>query len=542
MLVGDLWRLLALSATGLVTIIAFATAVRPLAAGQLGPLDALRFMGLAVIPMLQFALPFASGFAATLSHHRFSSENEALAASAGGISYRSMLVPAGATGLILAVVVAGLSHEVIPKFYRAMELVAHRDVAKLIESQIRRGQTVNFGDMLVRADEVYRLEPEGGPASDVLVLDGVLAISLDESGDVKADVTAERADVWLTTEQRPDGMDATVVRMRLRGATWWQREGGLGDQGALEIRPFVFPHAFRDKPKFHTFDELVEMRANPDLNRGIDARRRNLAAALAQALAEREVGQSIASEGRVTLLGVDDQRIAMQADEVERLEGGVMRLTASGGQRVEVTRRVADGSLRRHLAESATLTLTSEARGGATMATLRLRNVETPEVGEASRTELVYGDLRLRNDPAGRLVERSSSDLMESAESVVEEIEATGWGEAAEAIRRASNALEERIEQLRADILGNHHERFALSAACLVMTLTGAVMALRLREGLPLTVYLWSFFPALGAVVTISSGEHIVPRNETLGLALLWGGVGALALYTLVAYRRLARH
>ncbi len=542
MLLGDLWRLLALSTTGLVTVIAFAAAVRPLAEGQVGPLDALRFMGLAVVPMLQFALPFASGFAATLSHHRFSSENEALAASAGGISYRALLVPAGVTGLLAALVVAGLSHQVIPKFYRAMELVAHRDAARVIESQIRQGQTVNLGDMIVRADDVHRLQPEHGPATDVLVMDGVLAMSLDENGDVKADVTAERADVWLTTERRPDGTDATVVRMRLRGATWWQREGGLGDQGELEVRPFVFPHDFRDRPKFRTYDELVAMRDNPDLNRSVDARRRALAAALAQALAQREVGHAMDAEGRVTLLGRDGQRISVQGGRVERVALGKVRFVPPSGQRLEATRRLSDGSIRRHLAASAALSLSSEARSGATAATLRLQGVETPEVGGASRRELTFTDLRLRNDPSEGLFATGSSALLASASSVAAELEAAGWSGSAEATRKAMEELEERIQRLRGDIVGNHHERFALSAACLVMTLTGAVMALRLREGMPLTVYLWSFFPALGAVVTISGGEHIVPRHETLGLTLLWGGVAALTLYTLAAYRGLARH
>ena len=91
LLLSDLWRLLALSASALVVVIAFAAAVRPLATGQLGPLSAVKFMLLAVPPMLQFALPFAAGFAATLAYHRFASENEAIAASAGSERRRSMI-------------------------------------------------------------------------------------------------------------------------------------------------------------------------------------------------------------------------------------------------------------------------------------------------------------------------------------------------------------------------------------------------------------------------------------------------------------------
>ena len=98
----DLWKRILLTASILVTVIAFAAAIRPLADGKVGAVDALRFMGLAIVPMLQFALPFAAGFAATLTYHDFASDNEAMACSAGGISYKAMLGPAAFTGLALA--------------------------------------------------------------------------------------------------------------------------------------------------------------------------------------------------------------------------------------------------------------------------------------------------------------------------------------------------------------------------------------------------------------------------------------------------------
>ena len=65
---------------------------------------------------------------------------------------------------------------------------------------------------------------------------------------------------------------------------------------------------------------------------------------------------------------------------------------------------------------------------------------------------------------------------------------------------------------------------------------------MRLRHSLPLAVYMWSFFPALAAVLTVSAGQQMVHQNGPIGLLLLWGGVGALALFTLAEYARLTRH
>ena len=51
-------------------------------------------MGLAMVPMLQYVLPFAAGFGATLAYHRQTSENELTAAKASGVSHRALLMPA----------------------------------------------------------------------------------------------------------------------------------------------------------------------------------------------------------------------------------------------------------------------------------------------------------------------------------------------------------------------------------------------------------------------------------------------------------------
>ena len=118
---AELWRLLLLTVAVLVTVIAFAAAVKPLADGKLGPAEAIKFMVLAIPPMLAYALPFAAGFAATLAYHRMAQDNELLAAHSGGIAHRSLLTPAVGTGFALFLALASLNEYAIPHFLRAME-------------------------------------------------------------------------------------------------------------------------------------------------------------------------------------------------------------------------------------------------------------------------------------------------------------------------------------------------------------------------------------------------------------------------------------
>jgi hypothetical protein len=55
-------------------------------------------------------------------------------------------------------------------------------------------------------------------------------------------------------------------------------------------------------------------------------------------------------------------------------------------------------------------------------------------------------------------------------------------------------------------------------------------------------VYLWSFFPALIAVITISAGQQASHQSGLWGLGLLWSGVGVLVVYAGVAFWSVRRH
>ena len=85
---GELLRVFLLSATVLVLVVAFGAAIKPLAGDDLaGPLQVAKYITLAIVPMLQFAIPFSAGFAATLVMHRYTADNEILAASVSGLYF-----------------------------------------------------------------------------------------------------------------------------------------------------------------------------------------------------------------------------------------------------------------------------------------------------------------------------------------------------------------------------------------------------------------------------------------------------------------------
>lgn len=197
-LARDLWRLVLLTAAVLVTVIAFAAAIKPLADGKLGPVETLKFMILAMPPMLQYALPFAACFGATLAYHRWAADNEITACHAGGISHRALLVPALVSGLVLGLVLLALSNFVIPRFLRNMAELVSQDASKLIVNTIKRGESIRLGDRMLYADQVVEQGPDAsGGAFQTLWLGGVLIVKLDRDGNVEEQASASEATIWL---------------------------------------------------------------------------------------------------------------------------------------------------------------------------------------------------------------------------------------------------------------------------------------------------------------------------------------------------------
>ena len=128
---ADLCRIMLLTASVLVTVIAFGAAIRPIMQNLFGAEDLLRFVALASVPMLQFALPFAGAFAGTIVYARLAADNEVLAMSAAGMSYRRVFMPAILLGLLLFVGMVLLVDLGVPRLWSSMDRFKTRDPTRL---------------------------------------------------------------------------------------------------------------------------------------------------------------------------------------------------------------------------------------------------------------------------------------------------------------------------------------------------------------------------------------------------------------------------
>jgi lipopolysaccharide export LptBFGC system permease protein LptF len=592
-LTSELLRTLVLFAGGLVVLVSFAAAIRPLAKGDVGLGDAIRLMGLLSVPMSQFALPFAAGFAATVVYHRFSSDNEATACRASGIPQRAILMPSLFVGLILALVVAVLANSVMPRFYRAAEQIIARDIGRLIVNPINDGNPIRLGAWDLYADEVYRPElPEDSTALDHLILLSVVASQIGEDGATTQFVSARRVDMWLseaTPEETGTGEWGTSVQLAFTEPVGLAPEGDVSFSiGTLGTGRIILPSSFEDDPKLLTFRELREARREPRRLDITDRRARELALELGRVRVAESVRDRVENDRRLVLTR-GDETIAIEADTLTPIDGR-WRLASNRQDLNEPLIRVVytndRGFSRTHFAQGATLRFASRSgsegafavsvgagsRAG-TLDGVRVAGDSAGESGErialtleleqvitldsamagadadaardaantgAEQQLLAYSgvvlagqsDLPEADWPAARLLE-AADDMLESDGSIAQAQQA--------AVTREAKLLRERIDRQDRDIVSRMHERAAFVCAVLLMGVLSAIIAMRLRDALPLVVFLWSFFPALGAVVLISSGQQTVEKSGLHGLLILWGGVVLLAGVAAHQYRALVR-
>ncbi len=546
LIVRELLRAGALTTGVLVTVIAFGAAIKPLSDDDLFTVGQVAtYIVLAMVPMLQFALPFAAGFAGTMSLHRMTTDNEILAAAASGISYRRLLAPVVALGLVLTLVMVLLTQTVIPRFWGLLEQTVAKDVTVLFERTIGSGEPFVLGDLQVWADRIVREPaedvPEGVDAR--LRLYEVAVADLAADGRVATDVTASQ--VAIDVYRQPG---ETILSLRMGEAVAFRpADGMLAWMERPEAAIIRIPTDLRDSPKRMTFSELLELHERPDEHVRIRGVRRDLAETIRLEDAARTIGERLERSGEAELAS---RTMGSYVVENARLEG--RRLVPRAGDGLMV--RQLEGGRERRLFRARSAVIAEDPGAGLGTVTSGLT------VGERERVE----DLRLRLELAD--VRWSDADDVETVnvrETVpLEALRLPGFddravlemdgaalaarvaaGEYSGAVTGRLASLDEWVRDLQLEIRARMTSRFATSLTALLLLLLGATLAMWRRGDTPLTIYLYAFLPSVLGLILVSSGEHLVRDAAVVqGYALMWSGNAVLAGIIGWAFLRLSRN
>ncbi|MFN3165808.1 MAG: LptF/LptG family permease [Phycisphaeraceae bacterium] len=570
----ELLKVLVLTTAVMVVVLSFGAAIGPMSDGLLGPVSLIKFVLYTIPTVLGFALPFAGAFSATVVFHTMTKDNEVLACRAGGMSYSRIFAPVVALGLVLMVVLLLLSNTIVPGFWKSAKRTVEGDVLGILVSQLNQNRPYMFGDGLVLyADAAEMRDPPTGSsagglrAEQLIVMTGVAVGEIDKaSGKVSKDTTASTASALLVR----DAFGKSYITLKLVNPVYINVEGDKlqRDIGQSEVaetnQPIELPNPIEDEAVFFTFQDLMRLKQRPHDFDMVRSAQSDLAAAVSRQqlthLIQQALGDSASGRGFVRLKsGLNNEYYRLSARGVEPIEGG---LVLTGDDAFPVTLERFDNealqgdAIRKFDAHLAQVDVSTEEFEREPVVTVTLKRTDdrfvrvlslTGEDLATEKDEQVIGPMRytervLGVDPATLSAEQlndwSQREQMKDAEGV----------------RQARAWLRFRIIQLKYMIDAELYARLATALATPLLLLLGTLLAVRLRDQLPLVVFFWAFVLAIVTLVMIHTGQSMAERitieqvqagrglDRAIGVAVLWGGNVALLLVNARLYLRIARN
>ncbi|MCH2145686.1 MAG: LptF/LptG family permease [Phycisphaerales bacterium] len=532
----ELLKVVVLTTAVLVVVIAFGATIKPLIQNKLDPMDVGKYALLASVPMLQFALPFAAGFAATLVLHRMAGDNEILAMSVSGMPYRKVFAPVFWLGLGLTVIMFLLVNFAVPHFWGMLKEMIARDVTRVFTTTVEKGEALSLGSTQLFADDVLIAEepPETG-ADERLILLGVAALETDGQGEPRSEFTARYATVDIHHRRR----DA-LLKLALVDATIYRH-----DDGSLIFVPKAVPEAlslskdYSSGPKTRNSLQLLSLQQDLSVYPSIVSRREGLLQALDHVDAYECVAEALAEGGTLELvssLGIERVRISNA-----RLDGEQLR-----GDPMTIIQYEDDEAVRRAEVDQADLVIIPSTAEGSPRFELRAMTSDAYDLRGR-------GDLRTRWPPrlTGLSVEgcprepydsSSNAALLETARTLDPAVD----GPSERLLGRVTyhaGRLDEEIRSIGHDILARFAHRSAQTFTTFLLLMLGSVLAVLMRGSLPLGIYALAFVPAVIDILLISGGEQMIKYGDLVpGLIVAWSGNGILLLLIAISWWRLSRN
>ena len=520
----DMLRQFALTAAVLVVVIAFGAAIKPLSNDSLiSPIDAAIFVGYAMIPMLQFALPFAAAFAVTLTFHRLSQDNEIIAMAVAGQSYTRILAPFAALGISLTILLGVLTQWVIPSFIGKMTESLVADMPRMLTRSIEQHSPFVQGDLVIWAEEVFPGREDG----DRIVLHQAAVAKVNQQNRPTMYLTSTAASIDIEKNN-----NESSLHIRSKNTVQWTDDGGGAGstRGALESE---LTHAIginsetNRRPSTMTRRELLDAEEDPVLYPPI----REAAEHLRNQLALQEYWKSLSKhfntkkEMKFTSI-INDQQLVVTSKSFKK---GIFR----GSINVDLLRRNGEKSLL--IPKTARLESIQDPSGSVSSLTLLMDDVRVgvEEIGENLRTKLLVQSLQIDADIATPAIGTNIPELLSRASDV----------EKGSVLKSANRSLELQIEKLHEQVISRINQRWAMSASALLIVLLGSITAIRLRDKTALATFSRVFFPTVVAVILIFAGGQIVRDGRMgFGFSVMWSGNIGMMILILLSWKKLRLH
>ena len=534
---AELGKVILLTTAVIVTVVAFGAVIKPLAGNLLGPGGIAKYIVLAMVPMLQYALPFAVGFAGTIVTHRFASDNEVQAMSVSGLPYRTILLPQVALGMGLALFMFVLVQTTIPRFLGYMSDVITEDASQVFVSTIRSGEPFAMGNYLISADRIGLDDSRASEGVRRVRMEGVVALEMLPGGKVGSEFVAAAGSADLYGR----GSDL-VIKVAFRDTSIVRPgESAVAASPLVEPMPIVFDVGWERSPKFLPWGELIEVLREPSLGALPQVERRAYEPPIIPGLMMQRIERQLQASGVAVLESGDAGRRYEIRDAQLGGKGLVPRPPL---KRIAVTEFEGAQEVREASAVGASLVASKSAGqfGGTARLDLVLLEPSARDVRGGTDRPVGWPPEVAGVAVADGAPEPTVLEALELARSLSQAKDAP-LAQYARGAGTVVFVIERALQSTYYEALSHLWMRFAQPVSVLLMLLLGSMLAIWKRHSLPLTIFLLAFMPSIANVLLIASGQSILRQGKVFsGLGVMWAGNAALLVLILWVGRRMARH
>ncbi len=541
----ELLRVFILASVALTLMLSLGSILQPIQEYGVGPRQVVYLMGYFLPITLTFVLPMAALFAGALVYGRLASDNELDACRASGISLPAMTYPGLALAIIVAVANLLLSFYVMPVFVHRAEKSFKADAKQILFRNIERRRYYELPP-----DYRYLIYADRTNLQNDTLLGAVVAEK--NNNQIENIIMAEVAKVIFNTHET-----FSEVRIIAQNSGQMGAEGEGGAQlGSLtkEVSSLL-----GDAINFKKIDEMRRIQADPMQFYPIDQLAREMYAQLVTELLVEDIGRGTRDEApgqRPQAPPPAAQGPRPQAGVWYELAGepNGVKFTARQcrvrGAEVELSdevlvteRRTSDSSdkpLRTLRCAEATLHLD----GDPLTLTMDLSNPQ--ETGSSQlRMRYIISGLIVPDAVQARAAEFKTKQGLLLPRKLASALPQIAQFQPSPALTSLQSKLDRLIRKTFVEIKAEIHSRLVFGTGCVPMIMIGIGLGILKKGGHLLSAFGASCVPAAVLVVCIMSGKQLTQNlnaQTVSGVALMWAGLGFLALLALGIYTRLLRH
>lgn len=517
-------KIFLLTTFALSVILCLGSVLEPIQQYGVGPKQILNLLLYFLPVTLTFVLPVAALFASTLAYGRLAGDNELDACKASGISPARIVYPGVLLAIMVAIANLVLSFHVTPYFIQHAETSFKANAKQILFRNIKRRGFFRSPDdkFAVYAD---RADLETN------TLYGVIMIESRGSG-VEDIFYAEQAKVFFETEGNGNTMRVATYNALRMARTSSTRIKVLD----VEER---FGSLLQDQIDFKRIDDMKRIQADPLAFYPNEERVREICKVFTGELLYRTIKTALDTKGVYEIYPTANEPngVRIKADKIQL--GRDQDITISGAQ-VEIEIFDVRTSRPLHLfedCEKAKLTLKGDEFSPTLLLDLsnaKAQNSETVKMYHWERNLALPQEIYLRIQRAKVL------------DTLTHKVASTFFPEGLSSqLSGKLSELEDHLRYSKTKIIGTIHSRLVFGIGCIPMIIIGTGLGILKRGGHLLTAFGASCMPALILIVAIICGKHVAENpasTPTLGLAIMWAGLGVLSLLMINVYGRLCKH